>query len=123
MTRAPRAKVSKTSGQGVSRFSYQKGYALGNRGTGSPGGGDGGPSVKSEKSETSGGRRSSASKLEKSGDMNISYGSTLPITDVKTIGEVAKNKAPTPGFLKQGKAPAKATKDSGKGSGFLKGRK
>ena len=29
MARAPSAKVSKTSGQGVSRHSYQKGRALG----------------------------------------------------------------------------------------------
>ena len=28
MARSPRASVSKTSGQGVSRLSYQKGYAL-----------------------------------------------------------------------------------------------
>lgn len=28
MARSPRATVSKTSGQGVSRLSYQKGYAL-----------------------------------------------------------------------------------------------
>lgn len=32
MARAPRAKVSKTSGQGISRLAYQKGYALGNKG-------------------------------------------------------------------------------------------
>jgi hypothetical protein len=32
MARAPRARVPKTAGQGVSRLGYQKGYALGNRG-------------------------------------------------------------------------------------------
>jgi len=32
MARAPRAHVPKTSGQGIERLAYQKGYALGNKG-------------------------------------------------------------------------------------------
>jgi hypothetical protein len=100
MARAPRARVAKTSGQGVSRYSYQKGYSLGNRGTGSAGPA---PAVKGERVEVKGGggRRS---KLEKVGDLNISYGDTLEIGDLADIKAVGKRKAPpTPGFLKQGK--------------------
>lgn len=37
MARAPRSSVPKTSGSGVSRLSYMKGYQMGNRGGGSAG--------------------------------------------------------------------------------------
>ena len=37
MARTPRAVVSKTSGQGTGRYSYQNAYELGAKGTGAPG--------------------------------------------------------------------------------------
>jgi hypothetical protein len=124
MARTPRAKVSKTSGQGVSRLSYQKGYALGNRGTASPDGGKS-PSVPSEKGGSSGGGssgRASKAKIDKAGGMNISYGDVINPSNLVDIETLAKRKPPKAGgFAKLGKpVKFKAGKDS---SGFLKGKK
>lgn|SRR6187549_1040252 len=82
MARSPRASVSKTSGQGTSRLSYQKGYALGNRG----GGADFGGALP----DIDGPRE--YSKGKGGGDMNISYGETLPIGDLADVKNLAKTK-------------------------------
>jgi hypothetical protein len=102
MTKAPSAKVSKTSGQGVSRLSYQAGYRLGNRGTASPGGKDS-PAVKSDRVDSKSSRSGGKSKFEKSGDLNISYGDTIFPTDLGDVKGAYKGKPDSPGFLKQGK--------------------
>ena len=83
MARAPRAKVSKTAGQGVSRLSYQKARAL----TGDA------PQAKVSFSKGGSGERRDYSKKAKpieSGDFNVSYGDTVDptdIEDVKALGE------------------------------------
>ena len=81
MARTPRAKVSKTSGQGISRPSYQKGYALK---------GDG-PSVDTKFSKGEAPRRQYGKTAKASGPgFNVSYGDTLEPTDledVKALGE------------------------------------
>lgn len=90
MARTPRASVSKTSGQGVSRLSYQKGRKLGGNIGAVKASGikmDAGPDIKGP-GTTSGGR--SYAKGEKAGGMNISYGETIQPTDladVKALGE------------------------------------
>jgi len=117
--------VSRTSGQGVSRASYQKGYSLGNRGTASPGGRDvphikGEPlaSLKSGRSYDKGGK----GEIDKAGGMNISYGDTIFPTDLKDVKSVAERKTPkSDGFLKLGKKHS--YKDDKNNSGFLKGKK
>jgi hypothetical protein len=124
MAKAPSARVSRTSGQGVSRLGYQKGYSLGNRGTGSSGKNAVAPmpSVKSDRVESKSARSSAKGKIDQAGGMNISYGDTLFPTDLKDVQSVAK-RTPTPnqGFLKQGKPlKFKAGKSD---SGFLKGKK
>ena len=90
MAKAPSAKVTKTSGQGVSRLSYQKGYSLGNKGTGSPG------KVKdSAKVEIKSGRgpgRPKKAKADTKDGINISYGQTLPISTLKDVQEYGKGK-------------------------------
>jgi len=85
MARTPRASVSKTSGQGVSRLSYQKGRSLGKTDAPSVGKGD------TPKLEGGGG--GSNRSYGKSGldqGMNISYGDTYEPTDladVQALGE------------------------------------
>lgn len=83
MARASRAKVSKTSGQGVKRLSYQKGYDL------------------SRKNPTAGSVRWDAPEDVKlgrqygkgdGGKINVSYGDTLAIGDLSDIEDVAKRK-------------------------------
>lgn len=83
MARAPRAKVSATSGQGVSRLSYQRGYSLGKSGDA--------PSV-GTKFSAEGGRDYAKGKAggKYASDFNVSYGDTyLPsdLEDVKELGE------------------------------------
>lgn len=77
-------RVSKTSGQGVSRKAYQTAYRSGARGTGAPGGGN---AVKTAPVEsTSGTGSGSARSYEKAGGMNVSYGNTLSPTDLTELG-------------------------------------
>lgn len=81
MARAPRAKVPKTSGQGISRLAYQKGRALGGEikiGAGSSGGGSD-PRRYDKKAQS----------IE-TPPINISYGDTYEPTDladVKALGQ------------------------------------
>jgi hypothetical protein len=86
MARATRARVSKTSGAGVSRLSYQRGYSMGNRNTA-----DSGTGVKFES-----GDREYAKSGKIKGDypsgMNISYGETLFPTDLKDLESAYKGK-------------------------------
>jgi hypothetical protein len=104
MARAPRAKVSKTSGQGVSRLSYQKGYALGNRGT-SSGGVKDAPSVDNARTDPQrSGYAKGQSKLDSAGGINISYGDTIDPTNLVDVESLAKRKPPKDsGLLKPGK--------------------
>jgi hypothetical protein len=86
MARTPRAKISATSGQGISRLGYQKGYAL-KRGDA--------PRVdaKFEKGDTGQKRayaKGKGDKPEKAGGFNVSYGDTFLPTDleeIKALGE------------------------------------
>ena len=84
MARAPRAKVSMTSGQGVSRLSYQKAYAMK---------GDG-PKVDTKFSTAKDSERQyGKTKVNAKGSgpgFNVSYGDTYrptDIEDVKALGE------------------------------------
>jgi len=84
MAKAPRAKVPATSGQGVSRLSYQQGYALrsGNA-----------PKVKNEPKGESLKREYGKGKSKpkaKGPGFNVSYGDTLRIGDLKDIEKVGK---------------------------------
>ena len=124
--------VTKTSGQGVSRFGYQTGYGLGNRGTASPGGRDV-PHIKGEAlASLKSGRGGKPDKdmfdrrgkgaIDKAGGMNVSYGDTIFPTDLKDVESVGERKPPkSPGFLKLGKKHS--YKDDKNNSGFLKGKK
>lgn len=95
MARAPRASVSKSSGQGVSRYSYQKGRQLGNKGSGAAGDTSidtkfGGGSAKS-----TGGGHSYAKGNKTASDINVSYGGTITpsdIEDVKALGAMKIDK-------------------------------
>lgn len=88
MARAPRAKVSQTSGQGVSRYSYQKGYSLGNRGGGAPA-----PGVSTKFSnETKPGR---GGKQDYPAGMNVSFGDTSDPTNLGETKKLLTPKAPT----------------------------
>jgi hypothetical protein len=88
MARASRARVSKSSGQGVSRRSYQVGRSLGNKGTGDPG-----ASVSAKFDGGSDGRRDyGKAKTKAGGEINISYGDTLLPTDLKDLNSVYKDK-------------------------------
>jgi len=108
VARAPRAKVSKTSGQGISRLSYQKGRALGNKNTATPG--DLTPAKFSagdmKGPGSTGGGRSYGKGEGGAGDINISYGGTIrpsDIEDVKALGkmDIPKGKALGPTKTKQ----------------------
>lgn len=86
MAKAPSARVHKTSGQGVSRRSYQTAYDL-RRGEG--------PRVdakfpKPEKQREYGKKASSKSKAKPKGGINVSYGDTLPIGDLEDIERYPK---------------------------------
>lgn len=88
MARTPRAHVSKTSGQGVSRLAYQKGYALRHPGDV--------PQVKSSfsKGETSRDYAKGTTKSLDTGGFNVSYGDTFAPSDLQDIKELGSLKAP-----------------------------
>lgn len=94
MAKSPSAKVSKTSGQGVSRLSYQKGRAL----SGKTGGASTGIDASFGKSDLGSGDNRYAkgsAKPDKAGGFNVSYGDTLmptDLADVKALGEGAPPK-------------------------------
>lgn len=98
MARAPRAKVSQTSGQGISRLSYQKGYSLGNRGGGSPA-----PGVSTKfTNEVKQGR---GSEQKYPAGMNVSFGDTSNPTDLaETKTLLSGKKPPAKDYGKPGKA-------------------
>jgi len=88
MARAPRASVSKTSGQGISRLAYQKGYAM-------KGGASSGLSSKFSKGEQrdyskKGGK---ARPIDAEG-INISYGGTYEPTDLGDIEALGERQVP-----------------------------
>lgn len=87
MARTPRASVSKTSGQGVSRLSYQKGRKLAGdarvKGDFIVGPG----SVSKEREYSKGGKKAEYPK-----GINVSYGDTYEPTDLKDIQERAKKR-------------------------------
>lgn len=93
MARSPRAKVSKTSGQGVSRLSYQRGYALkGGRGDVPKAGGSSGfdPSGKAASTRN----YAKAGSGEKR-DINVEYGEDQVATRVfGDIENYAREKPP-----------------------------
>lgn len=93
MAKAPSAKVAKTSGQGVSRLSYQKGRSLGNRGTASPGDT---PSIslQSSSQKTDYGK---TGKVKYPAGINVSYGDTYEPTDLKDIQALGQ-RTPPKGF-------------------------
>lgn len=110
-----------------SRGSYQKGYQLGNRGGASPKAAGDTTLVKGEalpkvSSGRTGGRRKGSGSAEGTGDLNISYADTIPITDVKTVADYGKEG-------KAGKSlgvakPVSYAKEKGdKGSGFNYGKR
>lgn len=88
------ARVPKTSGAGVSRYSYQRGYDLGNQSRG------GLADFKTSTQDTP--KRRSYGKSGSSGDINVSYGSTY--TGPDDIEAAAKAKRPKSGVkLSSGK--------------------
>lgn len=87
MARSPRPKVSKTSGQGVSRRAYQTAYSLGNRGTGSE--------FKAGLKQSADSRR--YAKLDVGTDFNVSYGDTMEPGDLADVKAIAKRKLPRRG--------------------------
>lgn len=78
MARAPRASVSKTSGQGVSRLAYQQRYQL-TRGDA--------PQVKMGQATPNRGREygKGTSKSGVRTSMNVSYGDTVEPSDLQDI--------------------------------------
>jgi hypothetical protein len=113
--------VSKASSS--SRGSYQKGYQLGNKGGAAPkGGGTATASVKGEgpvkaSSGRTGGRQKKLGADEGGGGINVSYGSTLPITDLETVADFSKG-AKAGKSLKLGKAVEYGKEKGDTGSGF-----
>lgn len=101
MARTPRASVSKTSGQGISRLSYQKGYAM-KRGDA--------PRVKSDGGD-SGDKRNYAKKgsSPKYGDtsINVSYGDTYFPTDLKDIEAIGERQVPKTSVGSKSQGPKK----------------
>ena len=81
MARAPRAKVSATSGQGISRLAYQKAYAM-----------KGGLTSKftGARSDTPPRDYGKGKKAEVPKGINVSYGDTYWPTDLKDIEEFGK---------------------------------
>ena len=82
MARTPRASVSKTSGQGISRLSYQRGRKLAG----------GTPDIKSPRETSFGSESSSGRSRGKARDygkqvegLNVSYGETFHPTDLDDI--------------------------------------
>ena len=94
MARAPRARVSQTSGQGVSRLSYQKGRQLGNYGSAEA------PFVKT-KFESGSDQKRVYTKGEKyPGGINVSYGDTIKPSDLNDIKNNFLDKPPHKGKRK-----------------------
>lgn len=92
MARAPRSRVSKTTGQGVSRHAYQSAYQLGNHGRGAV------PGLKSRllvdgPSPGGGSSPKYGPRNYGKGDpqgFNVSYGDTMEpgdLADVQALGE------------------------------------
>jgi hypothetical protein len=104
----------------VSRLSYQKGYSLGNKGKASSSGIKEGASVASAKSEPvkTSGRKS---KLEQGGNINISYGETLPIGELTDVESFASGKVPK--GLNLGPGKSKKLGPGKSDAGFLKAKK
>ena len=113
--------VSKASTS--SRGSYQKGYQLGNKGSAVPkGGGTATASVKGEgpvkaSSGRTGGRSKKLGSDAESGGINVSYGSTLPITDLETVADFSKG-TKAGKALGAGKAVDYGKEKGDSGSGF-----
>ena len=101
MARAPRASVSMSSGQGVSRLSYQRGHAM-------RGGGGEAPKVSSkfEKGDTPRQYgKGKSSESSKGPGINIDYEHTIPIRNLDSIENAYKGKPTKPGVkLKHEKA-------------------
>ena len=81
MARSPRAKVSATAGQGVSRLSYQRGYALR--------GGDA-PKVKGDFPKGEKPREYGKGKSKTKAKSGLSYGDPLPESGMKKIKKFAE---------------------------------
>jgi hypothetical protein len=113
--------VSKASSS--SRGSYQKGYQLGNKGGAAPKGtGPMSASVKGESplkagSGRTGGRQKKLGSEAESGGINVSYGDTLPITDLETVADFNKG-AKAGKALKLGNAVDYGKEKGDSGSGF-----
>jgi len=92
MARTPRATVSKTSGQGVSRLSYQQAYRMKHDADT--------PTVKGPGTTAPGGDRNYAKKGKSDGgaksSFNVSYGNTLVPTDIDELGGMFKDKPAKP---------------------------
>lgn len=86
MARTPRARVPKSSGQGVSRLAYQKSYDLGNRGTG------GLADFKTSTQDTP--KRRSYGKSGETKGINVSYGETYEPTDLTDVEALGKGGSP-----------------------------
>jgi hypothetical protein len=99
MARAPRAKVSQSSGQGVSRLSYQRGYALGNHGKGSAGQAVGTKFT----NETKTGRDYEKGKYPEG--INVSFGDTSDPTDLAETKTIFAGKPPSSGGYGKTKKP------------------
>lgn len=85
MARAP-SRVSKTTGQGVSRRAYQTSYALGQKGTGEvPGTG-----LKFTTGQSAQGRSREygKTKVDPGRKINVSYGDTIEPTDLADINRM-----------------------------------
>ena len=80
MARAPRAKVSKTAGQGISRLAYQQGRALGNKGVQ--------VARAKGKSPSIGNTRSYAK--EDGGAFNVAYGGMFDVEDAEETSTLPK---------------------------------
>ena len=83
MARTPRASVSKTSGQGISRLSYQKGRQIAKSGGGPNVKGPGATDMSAPRSYAKGGGKSK----DKTGlNFNVSYGNTYHPSDLEELG-------------------------------------
>lgn len=88
MARAPRARVSQTSGQGVSRLSYQKGRQLGNYGSATP------PGVNTKFESSKDKRRTYVKGQKYPSGINVSYGDTLNPSDLEGVNRTFLDKPP-----------------------------
>jgi len=115
--------VQKASGS--NRSSYAKGYQLGNKGKASAGAST--PSVKDDqaaalKSGVVPGTKSKGAKT--AGEMNVSYGDTLPLGDLQTIADFGAGEPPKKNqMLKPAKTTSYAKEKGDSGSGFNLGKR